>query len=413
MAIPIPTPVIEEKLDDPKKIELELADQIRNLRLQMRNIRQNKNVAQTQARDTPKAGPSKSGSAEPVPKPRIISDVQLVPPPGIVGDSPVVGSTEWTLAQSKKAKNKAKKQARRPSEKITPQIAQEKPKQNSGRSQSTARTPKQKTTRKPPRTAAVAIKVLDKRLTYSEVMRKVREKVQLSELGIDKTKIRYAANGDALIEIPGSQNAEKAERLKTKLSELLGEHAKVSRSMIKGDLRISGFDDSVSPSEIAETIAEIGVCSPKDIKIGEIRKLRNNLCTVWLQCPLVAAVKVSGQEKIKLGWTIARIALLKARPIRCYKCWKLGHLRNNCTSQIDRASSCYNCGMSGHSARVCDTTAACVLCREAELPCDHRLGSANCKADEINSKNRNKSNSKVFTQTQSARRAEQTEMDYE
>lgn len=103
---------------------------------------------------------------------------------------------------------------------------------------------------------------------------------------------------------------------------------------------------------------------------------------------LVSAVKVFSQEKVKLGWTIARITLLKARPIRCYKCWGLGHLRNNCKSQVDRSSSCYNCGMSGHSARVCDTTAACALCRELELPSDHKLGSAICKTDELNSKSR-------------------------
>ncbi|KAL6418410.1 hypothetical protein ACFW04_012128 [Cataglyphis niger] len=116
-------------------------------------------------------------------------------------------------------------------------------------------------------------------------MRKVRENVQLSEFGIERTKIRYAANGDALIEIPGAQNAEK-------------NYAKVSRPVIRGDIRLSGFDDSVAPSEIAETIAEIGGCSPKDIKMGEIRKLKNSLCTVWIQCPLASAVKASKSGKV-------------------------------------------------------------------------------------------------------------------
>ncbi|KAL6416582.1 hypothetical protein ACFW04_013335 [Cataglyphis niger] len=198
-------------------------------------------------------------------------------------------------------------------------------------------------------------------------MRKVRENVQLSEFGIERTKIRYAANGDALIEIPGAQNAEKAEKLKDKLADLLKDYAKVSRPVIRGDIRLSGFDDSVAPSEIAETIAEIGGCSPKDIKMGEIRKLKNSLCTVWIQCPLASAVKASKSGKVRIGWTVARIVLLKARPIRCYKCWETGHLRNNCKSSVDRSFACYNCGSSGHSARVCDSSPSCPICKELEV----------------------------------------------
>lgn len=142
-----------------------------------------------------------------------------------------------------------------------------------------------------------------------------------------------------LIEIPGAQNTEKAEKLRDKLADLLGDHARVTRPIIKGDIRLSGFDDLVSVSEIIEIIAEIGECLPRDIKVGEIRKLRNNLCTVWIQCPLTSAIKATKEEKIKVGWTFARIALLKARPTRCFRCWHLGHLRNNCTSLIDRSAT--------------------------------------------------------------------------
>ncbi|KAL6416574.1 hypothetical protein ACFW04_012696 [Cataglyphis niger] len=328
----------------------------------------------------------------------------------MVGESPVVGSSEWIQAQSKRNKNKAKKQAA----KSSTLKEKGKPSQDQDASRP-AKDVKEKVTRKPPRTAAVAIKVTDQSLTYSEVMRKVRENVQLSEFGIERTKIRYAANGDALIEIPGAQNAEKAEKLKDKLADLLKDYAKVSRPVIRGDIRLSGFDDSVAPSEIAETIAEIGGCSPKDIKMGEIRKLKNSLCTVWIQCPLASAVKASKSGKVRIGWTVARIVLLKARPIRCYKCWETGHLRNNCKSSVDRSFACYNCGSSGHSARVCDSSPSCPICKELGLQFDHRMGTATCRADEYLSE-RGKAKSKnqaAGIPTQSARRAEHMETDYE
>lgn len=173
--VAVPIPVSDKRTEDPKKIELELAEQIRNLRLQMRNIRQNKVAVQRQ--DTLEPGPSKPDPAVvSKPKSKIISNVQLVPPPSMIGDSPVVGSMEWTQAQSRKAKYKARKQAaKQQNEKSSMQNEKEIPKQSSSRPQSATRVLKQKMTRKPPRTAAVAIKVLNEGLTYSEVMRKVRE----------------------------------------------------------------------------------------------------------------------------------------------------------------------------------------------------------------------------------------------
>lgn len=413
VAKPIPMPANDVRKMDAKTMEFELANQIKNLRLQMKTLKRDKAQQQEQPQD-------KETKVSVIGKPKIISNVQIAPPVKeisehpIIGHSPIVGSSEWIKAQSKKERRKANKAKvaaqQQPSREQSSNRTQTNdarreagPKDNKSNSRSGNKAGNR---RRPPRTAAVAMKALTPGLTYSEIIKQARNNLQLAELGIERTRIRYAANGDAIIEIPGENRNEKADKLRNKLSDILGEHVKVTRPVVKGDLRLSGFDDSVGAAEIAEVIAENGGCSPRDVKIGEIRKLKNNLCTVWLQCPLAAAVKAAGHEKVKIGWTLAKLQLLKARPTRCFKCWKLGHLKNNCESAVDRSFACYRCGMNGHPAKICTSEIRCAICSEAGLPSDHRVGTTACKADEVgrDSKAKNKNSNKA--QKVPARRAE-------
>ncbi|XP_029166089.1 uncharacterized protein LOC114936906 [Nylanderia fulva] len=109
--------------------------------------------------------------------------------------------------------------------------------------------------------------------------------------------------------------------------------------------------------------------------------MSNGLFTVWAQCPLAAAIKATQKNKIKIGWTIARIELLKARPTQCYKCWGHGHLRNKCTSVADRSKTCFRCGGENHPALNCQNPIRCILCVEQGKDPNHRVGSNQCKAD--------------------------------
>ncbi|KAM0727856.1 putative 50 kDa protein in type I retrotransposable element R1DM [Formica fusca] len=101
--------------------------------------------------------------------------------------------------------------------------------------------------------------------------------------------------------------------------------------------------------------------------------------TLWVQCPVAATVKVVAAGKIHVGWTMARVESLSARPLQCFRCLERGHVREQCSSQIDRSGCCYNCGSSGHKASNCVNKTHCVLCTEAGLPAGHRVGSEACR----------------------------------
>lgn len=210
-------------------------------------------------------------------------------------------------------------------------------------------------------------------------MRKAREKISLTGLGIEQTRIRRAINGGILVEIMGPDGKDKANALATRLKEVLTEvDAVVSRPTVKGELRIIGIDDSVICEEVREAVASIGGCDLEEIRTGDMREMPNGLYTIWVQCPLAAAIRVGKEGRIRIGWTIARAELLRARPLQCYRCWEYGHVKSRCRSSNDRSAACYRCGGSGHMARQCTTVPRCVVCHDKGRDGKHRMGSAAC-----------------------------------
>lgn len=235
--------------------------------------------------------------------------------------------------------------------------------------------------RKTPKTAAVSIKGdVKSGFSYAEVLRKARTQIDMDELEITAPKIRKGLNGATIIEIAGPECQNKARLLADKLQEVLREDkAAITTPTIKGQLRIVGLDESVGKEEIGWKIAEEGKCEIKEIRIGEIRRTRRGMGTVWLQCPLGAAITIADKKKIKIGWSIAGVTLLKARPLQCYRCWHYGHVKDNCRSPTDRSKCCFQCGQDDHGVKACKNSIKCMVCADLGLEHSHRLGSVKCE----------------------------------
>jgi len=192
--------------------------------------------------------------------------------------------------------------------------------------------------------------------------------------------MRRAANGGIIIEIAGPEGANKADTLASRLREVIGGSAVVSRPIVKADLKISGFDESVIKDEIITALTELGDCLASDVRVGSFRPMRNGLIMTWVQCPLSAALKISRQGKLNLGWSSARVELMKAKPTQCFRCWHFGHVRNNCESASDRIGCCFRCGDANHNSYTCVASPYCVICADYGYESSHRLGSPACLA---------------------------------
>ncbi|XP_020298497.1 uncharacterized protein LOC109862772, partial [Pseudomyrmex gracilis] len=106
--------------------------------------------------------------------------------------------------------------------------------------------------------------------------------------------------GDLMIEVTGDSMAEKADALSARMKEVFRDTGVVVRRPArKGDLRVSGFDDSVSPEELKSALALAGGCREAEIRLGKARTLPSGLRGIWVQCPVAVAKKLATARTVK------------------------------------------------------------------------------------------------------------------
>lgn len=186
-------------------------------------------------------------------------------------------------------------------------------------------------------------------------------------------------NGAIVIEVPGPQGKQLASTLKNNLEEVLGDDARVYNPVAMGELRMRGIEPFTTKEEIVRTLESISESSSQDFKVSTIVNMRDGMRVAWVTCPLPIAVRIAERGSITLGWTRVRIDLLKKRPTQCFRCWRFGHVRANCSSEKDRTGTCFRCGVAGHAIGQCKaSTPNCLICKDIECDSKHRLGSQIC-----------------------------------
>lgn len=159
---------------------------------------------------------------------------------------------------------------------------------------------------------------------------------------------------------------------------MVGQVAHVARPYAKGEVLLIGLDDSVSREEIIRAVAEVGKCTEDSIRTGPIRPMRNGLGMVWVQCPLATVNRLIEDGRLLVGWSAARVAPLRARPIQCFRCWRFGHARGTCDAPVDRGGHCFRCGKGGHQAKGCQEPFSCAVCAEDGKDSAHKIRTMGC-----------------------------------
>ncbi|XP_028043663.1 serine/arginine repetitive matrix protein 1-like [Bombyx mandarina] len=255
---------------------------------------------------------------------------------------------------------------------------------------------KNKKTKKPPRaprSAAVVLTLLPaakaKGMTYGDVIARARAAVDLDEIGAGEgLRCRQTANGAKLLECPVADSPGIAERLAARLRMVLPEEeVRVHRPVKMAELRVTGLDDCTTRDEVAAAVAAQGNCAPQNITVGELRSGYTGAGSVWVRCPVEAAVALAAPPpgrpsgdpgRLRVGWIAAHVRLLEPRAWRCLRCFSTGHCLARCVSAVDRSGLCFRCGQPGHKAAVCLAAPHCSLCAAAGRKADHRTGGKAC-----------------------------------
>jgi threonine aldolase len=98
-------------------------------------------------------------------------------------------------------------------------------------------------------------------------------------LGIPNVKVKRAITGALILEVPGSDGAEKANKLAKKMANLFANTpgVRVARPSKRAELRVRNLDDSVTAENITKAVAEIGDCSLSEVRTGDIKMFPNEL----------------------------------------------------------------------------------------------------------------------------------------
>ncbi|CAH2045681.1 unnamed protein product, partial [Iphiclides podalirius] len=209
-----------------------------------------------------------------------------------------------------------------------------------------------------PTTAAVVITLqhdaVEKGVTYSDVLTKARQRLDLTALNIPAgLKVRQAAPGARVLELPAGVTSEAADSFAAKLREVLAGEARIARPVKCADLRLTGLDDSVTRDEVLAAIVAAAACPLDHVKAGEIREGRRGTGCIWVQCPVAAAKVLVSARSMRIGWSYVHVESLEPRPMKCFRCLEIGHTRLQCTSEVNRSDICYRCSAPGHKAAAC------------------------------------------------------------
>ena len=306
---------------------------------------------------------------------------QSAEPQGCSTPDAADSATTWVEVVGRREKNASKKADKATQRKVAaPREQRERAKRPTPMGTSVGKKPKIN----PPRRAAVAITLAPgSNKTCGEVLAAARAKIRLSEIGGPVANVRQTMTGGILLEIAGEDRSAKADKLAAKLREVFAkeEEVKISRPQKKAEIRIRGLDISIQPRDVKEAVAAAGGCTADEVKVGEIqRRSPRGTGAAWVQCPAPVAKALVDKDKIVIGWVLARVEALRARPMTCFRCLQQGHTANACTSTRDRSADCYNCGKAGHRARECTSPPKCPVCFDAGRASNHRFGSRACKS---------------------------------
>lgn len=164
---------------------------------------------------------------------------------------------------------------------------------------------------------------------FTEAIKVARERIKIEDLGIQELRPRKAATDVVILEIPCPDGSEKATVLRDRMAEALQDMGgvKVTRPVKMVELRLKDVLESTDVNEVREVISTVGGCKSEEVRTGSVRALPNGLGTLWVQCPVKAANKVTALGKIKVGWTSSRVEILAPRQLQCYRCLEKGTYR--------------------------------------------------------------------------------------
>ncbi|XP_065088382.1 uncharacterized protein LOC135709872 [Ochlerotatus camptorhynchus] len=263
--------------------------------------------------------------------------------------------SDWRKVETQKEKRKKmkeeeqrKKEQKKKEEKEKKNEEEEKKKKTEERKNEIKKKENPRHRRERSKGDALVIEAKDK-TTYAVLLRKVREDLELKQLGEDVVKTRRTQKGEMLFELKKDSSV-RSSAFKELVEKSLGKDANVKALSQESVVECKDLDEITTEDEVRCSLKV--QCNLGDVPMTiRLRKAYGGTQTIYL----LAIPRVTKQTE------------------RYFKCMNFGHQARNCKGP-DRSELCRKCGEKGHVAKDCLKQPRCMLCRKEDGN-GHKTGS--------------------------------------
>ncbi|KAJ8971053.1 hypothetical protein NQ317_018316 [Molorchus minor] len=192
--------------------------------------------------------------------------------------------------------------------------------------------------------------------TYAELLKRVKNNVNLEQAGIDIKRVKRTQNGDLLLEV---EDREKATKLKETINRNL-EDVNVIQKTNEVTLHITNIDGDIEENELKEEIKKNNKDIGDTFQILALRQMRNGNKAATIKAEKRVAEGLLKTGKIRIGWVQCEIRK-RVQITRCFRCLGYGHRTGDCQGE-DKSDVCIKCGKKGHVAKDCSNPPYCTTC---------------------------------------------------
>lgn len=212
----------------------------------------------------------------------------------------------------------------------------------------------------------------DPTTSYATIAARLKEKVDLTSIGVTIDKTRMTKAGDLLLEVGGNEPAPTA--LSGAIAAALGDLGEATVLQQKVAVEFRGVDVTATEEDVRNALRIRSGEEP--FRIGRMRRSPGGQKIVDAVLSWRVAGTLLFEGRFKIGWSTCKVHL-KERSNRCFRCQGFGHYAATCNGP-DRRKMCMRCGEEGHIAVKCSKKPACPLCRDNGFETNHVSGDEAC-----------------------------------
>lgn len=217
----------------------------------------------------------------------------------------------------------------------------------------------------------------DKKQEYDEVIKQMKNEINLEELGIQVKGIVKTKKGNARI-ITEEKSSASLGNLQKKINALLGDRGKAVGDADKNMALMKDIDTTTTKEEVEQAIRISLNLDPDsaEIKVVNMKiNQRGNTQSATIETSRNEFLKLMDIGKVRIGgWQTCRVEEFVV-PTRCFKCNLYGHRGFECKNEEFNRDCCFNCNQQGHKAAECTKEAFCQACNKS----GHKSGSMMCE----------------------------------